>query len=375
MVGEGDFMSIQGKEVIRAMEVIAPPYLAVSEDPIGLQVGDPNQEVKGILVTLDVTEEVVDEAIAKGVNWIITHHAVIYRPLPTIRTDQPSGRVMAKLLANGIQVYCAHTNLDAAKGGVNDVLAEKLGLTSLVDLIPTYEEKLKKLVVFVPEDHHDQVLKAVCDQGAGWIGNYSHCTFNTEGTGTFYPQEGAQPFIGEQGKLEKVKELRLETIVPERLLPAVIDAMLKAHPYEEVAYDVYPLDLPGKVQGFGKVGLLSNPMKLNQFALYVKEAFGVDGLRVVGDLEKSVQKVAILGGSGGRYFTEAMKKGTDVYITGDIDYHVAQDALSLGLAIIDPGHHIEHHVVEAVVKSLKNQLGEAVPILPSKVNTNPFRFI
>lgn len=368
-------MAIQGKDVIQAMEVIAPSYLAVSKDPIGLQVGDPNQEVTGILVTLDVTEEVVDEAIANNLNWIVTHHAVIYRPLSTLRTDQPAGRVMVKLLSHGIQVYCAHTNLDAAKGGVNDVLAEKIGITVLEDFIPTYEQKLKKLVVFVPEDHHENVLKAVCEQGAGWIGNYSHCTFNIEGTGTFYPQEGANPFIGEQGKLEKVKEIRLETVVPEHLLPKVISAMLKAHPYEEVAYDVYPLDLPGKVQGYGKVGQLSQPISLKQFAHQVKEAFGLEGLRVVGDMNKLVQKVAILGGSGGRYLKDALKKGADVYITGDIDYHVAQDALAYGIALIDPGHHIEHHVVEHVVNALSKQLNEAVPVLASKVDTNPFKFI
>jgi len=368
-------MSIRGNEVIQAMEKIAPPELAWPKDPIGLQLGDPDKEVKGILVTLDVNEEVVDEAISRGANWIVTHHAVIYRPLQTIRTDEPAGRVVAKLLAYGIQVYCAHTNLDAAVGGVNDALAEKLGLNNLEVLIPTHEEKWKKLVVFVPEDHHDPVLQAVCEQGAGWIGNYSHCTFNVEGTGTFYPQEGAQPFIGQQGKLERVKEVRLETIVPESLQQAVIEAMLQAHPYEEVAYDVYPLDLRGKVQGFGRIGELEEPMTLKQLALHAKQAFGLEGLRVVGELGKTVRKVAVLGGSGGRYFSDAKNKGADVYITGDVDYHVAQDALAAGLSIIDPGHHVEHHAVEYLCEALRKQLGERVPIMASAVDTNPFRFL
>src|SRR5690606_29998388 len=206
---------VRGESLIRALEEWAPPALAVERDPIGLQVGDPGAEVTGVLVTLDVTEEVVDEALRLGANWIVSHHALIYRPLHHLRGDRPAGRLAAKLLKNGINVYVAHTNLDTAAGGVNDVLAEKLGLENAEVLAPHFRERLKKIVVFVPEDHHMNVLNAMCEAGAGWIGNYSHCTFNSRGTCTFLPREGTNPYIGQQGKLEQVEEVRLETIVPE----------------------------------------------------------------------------------------------------------------------------------------------------------------
>ncbi|SEN05266.1 Nif3-like dinuclear metal center hexameric protein [Lihuaxuella thermophila] len=368
-------MSLKGTELIRCMDTYAPPAWAVEKDRIGLQVGNPKSEVRGILVTLDVNEEVVDEAIRVGANWIVAHHAVIYQPLQALRTDQPAGRLFQKMLRHDLNVYIAHTNLDAADDGVNDVLAEKLQLQDPRVLITYGEEKLKKLVVFVPEDHHEQVLKALGGAGAGWIGNYSHCTFNLEGTGTFLPEEGTNPYIGKQGQLEKVKEIRLETILPERIQERVIDAMLAAHPYEEVAYDIYPLDLKGKPVGFGRIGKLPQPMPFKTFAQLVKQVYQVEGLRIVGDPDRIVQTAAVLGGSGGRYFLDAKRMGADVYITGDIDYHVAQDALAYGLCLIDPGHHVEHLVVERVCQVLKQQLGDRVPILASKVNTNPFRFL
>jgi dinuclear metal center YbgI/SA1388 family protein len=368
-------MSFRGKELIKVMERYAPSSLAVEKDRIGLQVGDPASEVRGVLVTLDINEEVADEAIRLGANWIITHHAVIWQPLKEIRTDRPAGRLMAKLLKHDLNVFAAHTNLDAADDGVNDALAERLGLRELSVLTSYREEKLKKLVVFVPEDHHQKVLEAVSEAGAGWIGNYSHCTFNVEGTGTFLPRESANPFIGRQGELETVKEIRLETVFAERIQKQVIEAMLAAHPYEEVAYDIYPLDLPGKPTGFGRVGILPKPLPLGEFARQVKQAYGVDGVRMVGDPTKEVRKVAILGGSGGRYFHDALRAGADVYITGDVDYHTAQDAWQHGLAIIDPGHHVERWVVERVVSRLARELGDSIPVHASQVDTNPFQFL
>jgi dinuclear metal center YbgI/SA1388 family protein len=368
-------MSLKGTDLIRILDAYAPPALAVEKDRIGLQVGEPGAEVRGILVTLDVTEEVVDEAIRLGTNWIIAHHAVIYQPLKALRTDNPTGRMFAKILTHGLNVFVAHTNLDAADEGVNDVLAERLGMTDCRVLIPYKKEKLKKLVVFVPEDHHERVLRAVCEAGAGWIGNYSHCTFNVEGMGTFLPQEGTNPFIGEKGKLEKVKEIRLETIVPERAVHRVVEAMLAAHPYEEVAYDLYPLELPGKPLGYGRVGRLPQPVTLRELAQTVKQAYQIEGLRVAGDWERRIQTVAVLGGSGGRYWEDALRAGADAYITGDVDHHAALDALGHGLAILDPGHHVEHLVTERVCAILKRNLNGVVPVHASRVDTNPFRFL
>jgi dinuclear metal center YbgI/SA1388 family protein len=373
-MGEGENMSVRGVDLIKAMESYAPSALAVEKDRIGLQVGDPQAEVRKVLVTLDVNEEVVDEAIRIGANWIVAHHAVIFHPLKEIRTDEPAGRMFAKLLAHGIHVYIAHTNLDAAEGGVNDALADRLGLTGTKVLIGYKQDALKKLVVTVPVAHHEAVLNAISRAGAGWIGNYSHCTFNVEGTGTFLPRDGANPFIGQTGELEKVKEIRLETIMPASIEKRVLEAMFKAHPYEEVAYDIYPLDLKGEPLGFGRIGSLPETMKLDEFARFVKDAFECDGVRVVGDPEKEIRKVAILGGSGGRYLRDVKRQGADVYITGDVDYHTAQEAMDLGISLVDPGHHVEHWVVPYVCKELEKRLNRQVPVEPSKVNTNPFRF-
>jgi dinuclear metal center YbgI/SA1388 family protein len=374
-MGEGDRLFIRGYELIEAMERYAPPSFAVEKDRIGLQVGNPAAAVKGILVTLDVTEQVVDEAIQRGANWIIAHHAPLFHPLQELRTDQPLGRLLAKLLQHELHVYVAHTNLDAAEGGVNDVLAEKLQLKQPELLIRYGEDKLKKLVVFVPEEHHSAVLQAMATAGAGWIGNYSHCTFNLFGEGTFLPRGGTQPFIGEPGKLEKVKEIRLETVMRASMQAKVVQAMLSAHPYEEVAYDIYPLDVPGKAIGFGKIGYLDRPIPLQELAQRIQQVFAVEGMRVVGSWRQSVHRVAILGGSGGKYWTHAKQLGADVYITGDIDYHTAQEAFMAGLCLIDPGHHVEHWVVERVCQVLREAWQDQVAIAGSQVNTNPFRFL
>lgn len=367
-------MAIRGTELISWMEAFANPKLAMENDRIGLQIGSADVEVKGILVTLDVTEAVVDEAIAKGANWIIGHHAIIYQPLKQIRTDSPAGRLLQKCIKHDIQVYIAHTNLDAAEDGVNDVLAEKLGLQGCRTLISYKQDRLKKLVVFVPETHVTEVEQSLGNAGAGWIGNYSNCTFQTVGTGTFLPHNGTNPFIGEKGKLERVAEVRLETVIPESKQTAILAAMLEAHPYEEVAYDLYPLDLPGKPIGLGKIGILPERMTLKTFVDYVKKAYHVMQLRYVGDPAKQIEKVALLGGSGSRFMSDAAAQGADVYLTGDIDFHTAQDALAVGIALVDPGHHVEYITMQRVVERLQVTFGERVVIQLSLTDTNPFLF-
>lgn len=364
---------VRGAELIRYFEEWSPPWLAVEGDRIGLQVGDPNESINRVLVALEVTEQVVDEAIRLGANWIVAHHAVIFRPLAAIRTDRPAGRLMKKLLTNQINVYIAHTNLDTAVGGVNDVLAQRLGLQEVEVLAPHTGEQLKKIVVFIPEDHHEAVLQAMSQAGAGWIGNYSHCTFNIQGTGTFLPQEGATPYIGAQGKIEHVSEVRLETIITDRVQSQVVAAMLAAHPYEEVAYDIYPLERTGKQYGLGRIGQLTEALSLQELAERVKKAYQLPSLRMVGDPKRSVTRVAVLGGAGARYTATALQRGADVLITGDVDYHTAQDALADGLALLDPGHHIEHLVVERVCQVLQEKL--SVPVHASEVKIDPFQYV
>lgn len=369
-------MFARGETVIQLMERLAPKHYAVPDDKIGLQIGSAAKEIRRVLVALDVTPEVVAEASALGAELIVAHHAVIYRPLAHLRTDTPAGALAAELLRKDIAVYISHTNLDTAEGGMNDWMAEALGLAGRDVLEEVHTDKLFKLVVFVPETHHEAVRSALFAAGAGWIGNYSHCSFNSEGTGTFMPREGSEPYSGRQGALEKTPEIRLETVVPSSLRKAAVSAMLKAHPYEEVAYDIYPMDLKGRSFGLGRVGTLPKPITLDQFAEQVKAALDVPFVRMVGDGAGMVRKVAVLGGAGAKYVRHARFAGADVLVTGDIDYHSAQDAQAAGLAIIDPGHNAEKIMKSKTAQWLGEQLsskGYATEVIASTVNTEPFQ--
>jgi len=367
-----------GYEIIELFEQFSPKHLAMEGDKIGLQIGSLNKPIRNVMIALDVIEEVVDEAIEKDVQLIIAHHPPIFRPIKALRTDTPYGRMMEKLIKHDIAVYAAHTNLDVTKGGVNDWLAEALGLENTEVLVPTYEEPLKKLVVFSPLETSDSLRKALGDVGCGHIGNYSHCSFSARGVGRFLPEEGTNPYIGTQGELETVEEERIETIVPLSLEKKAIKTMLKVHPYEEPAYDLYPLDLKGEVLGLGRIGTLANPVTLREFADHVKKALDVDGVRVIGNLDATVRKVAVLGGDGGKYYEAAIRKGADVFVTGDMYYHTAIDAKMEGLNIIDPGHNVEKVMKEGVAKTLSSLCEErklSVSIFPSKINTDPFTFL
>jgi dinuclear metal center YbgI/SA1388 family protein len=369
-------MFARGETILQLMERLAPKHYAVPDDKIGLQVGSVAKEIRRVLVTLDVTPAVVEEAVQLGAELIIAHHAVIYRPLAHLRTDTPAGALAAELLRKDIGVYISHTNLDTTEGGINDWMAEALELTGRDVLEEVHTDKLYKLVVFVPESHHEKVRDAIFSAGAGWIGNYSHCSFNIEGTGTFLPREGSDPFIGMHGKLTAAREIRLETVVPFSAKKKAISAMLKAHPYEEVAYDLYSMDLKGRSFGLGRVGVLPATESLDQFAERVKSAFRVPFVRMVGDGSKPIRKVAVLGGSGARYIRHAQFAGADVLVTGDIDFHSAQDALAAGMSIIDPGHHAEKIMKPNVAQWLTEQLkakGYATEVFASQIDTEPFQ--
>jgi dinuclear metal center YbgI/SA1388 family protein len=366
-----------GHEIIGLFEKFSPKNLAMEGDKIGLQIGRLNKKVERVMIALDVLENVIDEAIEKNVGLIIAHHPPIFRPLKNIMTDTVPGRMIEKLIKHDIAVYAAHTNLDVAKGGVNDWLAEALGLEAAEVLVPTFDTKLKKLVVFVPESHGDVVREALGRAGAGFIGNYSHCSFSGSGTGRFMPGTDTHPYIGKAGQLEAVDEVRIETIVPEALVKKAVSAMIKVHPYEEVAYDLFPLDNKGEVLGLGRIGKVPE-MTLGEFAVKVKSALEVERVRVVGDLNDKVSKVAVLGGDGNKYFSQAKFKGADVYVTGDIYYHTAHDAMMQGLNIIDPGHNVEKVMKKGLTKTLQQMCkseGYEVEIFPSEEDTNPFKFI
>jgi dinuclear metal center YbgI/SA1388 family protein len=371
-------MLAKGQTVVQFMELLAPKHYAVPDDKIGLQLGTLNKNIRNVLIALDVNDEVVEEAIRIQADLIIAHHAIVYRPLKHLQTDTPAGKLYEKLIKHDIAVYIAHTNLDVADGGVNDRMAQALGLSGLRHLEDVHTEKLKKLVVFVPESHHEAVRNAVFNAGAGGIGHYSHCSFTLEGTGTFLPGEGSKPFIGKPGQFETVKEVRLETVLSEGIERKVIQAMLKAHPYEEVAYDLYSMDLKGRTFGLGRVGMLAEACTLADLVEQVKQAFSVPMVRVVGDMQQSVKKIAVLGGSGSRYIHHAIFAGADVLITGDIDYHSAQDALAAGLILIDPGHNVEKiikvHVADYLTKLLLEKK-YTTHVIVSSVDTEVFKFV
>ncbi|NIK13366.1 Nif3-like dinuclear metal center hexameric protein [Alkalibacillus almallahensis] len=369
---------VQAKDIINVLESFAPKSLAFEGDPIGLQVGDLNSSVEKVMISLDVLENVVDEAIEQNVDLIIAHHPFIFKPLKSINTNDEKGKIINKLVKHDITVYAAHTNLDIAQGGVNDWLMEQLGLQPEGVVVPTTQDTLYKMVVFVPTSHEDELRNALAEAGAGHIGQYSHCTFNSEGFGTFKPQEGTNPYIGSANELEKVQELRMETVVPASILQDVIDQANEAHPYEEMAYDVYPLELDGEPLGLGRMATLNETTTLEQFAQTVKKAFNVPQLRFVGRSNKKVKKVAVIGGDGNKFIHQAKRQGADVLITGDVYYHTAHDALGMGLGMIDPGHHVE----EVMKEGLKNELvsrtesrGYDVAFVSSNQVTEPFQFL
>lgn len=331
-------MSVTSSSIISWLEEWAPLDTAEAWDNSGLQVGDPSQPVQKVLLSLDVTEAVVAEAVATGSQMIISHHPLLFRPCRQIRTDTAEGRVLAELLRNHLCVYAAHTNLDVADGGVNDALAEKIGLRRCVPL-RKHDESLLKVIVFVPPTHAERVWSAMSAAGAGHIGNYSHCSFRTSGTGTFLPLPGAQPFSGKVGQLSQDDEIRVETVVKARAGSAVLKAMLASHPYEEPAYDVIPLQNTLSRGGLGRMGELAAPMELPALVSLLKVALQASSIRVAGAFAGTVSRVAVCGGAGADLAGDAVRCGAQVFVTGDMKYHEAQTAVTQGLCVLDAGHY------------------------------------
>jgi dinuclear metal center YbgI/SA1388 family protein len=368
-------MPVSCQSIINILEKFAPKKLAEDWDSgIGLQIGDPAQPVKKVFLSLDLNIGVLNEAISAEAEMLVVHHTPIFKPLRDLRTDRPNGRLISEIVRNGMALYTMHTNLDAVWAGVNDVLACKLGLQNTAVLSPRWKQKLYKMVIYVPDDYLEQVRIAIFKAGAGSIGNYSDCSFQVNGTGTFIPQEDSLPFIGTQGELEKVEETRLETIVPEESLASVIKAMMKAHPYEEVAYDIFRLENEGKIAGLGRIGRLKEPVLLQDFVIHAKECLGVEKLRYCGDLSHKIEKVAVCGGSGMSYWRQALYAGANMFLTSDIKYHDAQDALANNLCLIDAGHFAtEQPIIPVLAELLKKELlHKEVSVTVSQINTDPF---
>jgi len=362
-------MSNGCQSLIRAIEEWAPLQLAEDWDNCGLQVGDRTQEIHKVFVALTPTLAVVERAIAAGADMIVTHHPLLFKPMKQITTDKEQGKIVHLLLKNGISLYSAHTNLDITVDGVNDVLAQRLDVRNLRPLADCTYETLYKLVVYVPTGYENQVRTAICGAGAGWIGGYSDCTFQGKGQGTFLPREGTNPFTGKVGELEFAEEYRLETVVPQSKLSAVLTAMESSHPYEEVAYDIFRLENKGACSGLGRIGELPTEMTSEEFLQYVSGKLGQPFLTYAGQAAK-IKKVALCGGSAASYMTAAKANGADAYVTGDVKYHDGQLAEELGILVIDAGHFAtEQAIVEKLAEFLRKQNVEVV------VDTNEKDFL
>lgn len=371
-------MPVKCQTVINLIDQFAPKRLAEDWDNIGLNVGDNTIEITGVFVTLDVNQDTVNEALSMGANFIVAHHPLIFKPVKNIRADQPMGRLLTKIIKNDISVFCVHTNLDSAQDGVNQTLAEIFDLQNVEVLNPDKPEKIFKIVVFVPESHFEVVREAVTKAGAGWIGGYSDCTFSVAGTGTFKPTVGCKPFIGQPGFVENVAEVRLETVVKENQLERVVRAMVKAHPYEEVAYDVYPLANDAGKLGLGRIGFLKKPVKFHYFMDMTKELLKVSTLRYGGDPNSEVQKIAVCGGSGASFMKKAAFFGADVLLTGDIKYHEAQNAIEMDMKFVDAGHYPTENPIVGKLAGFLNQslvsLGHSLPVYVSTLNKDTFKY-
>lgn len=362
-------MQARVKDIITIMEKHFPVSLAESWDNVGLQLGEREQGVERLMVALDLDNEILEQALANKVDMIVTHHPLIFKALKNIDYDVPGNRLIRNLIQANISVYSAHTNLDSAPNGLNQFLAEKLGLAEIEPLFPAISEELYKIVVYVPVTHVEVVRQAMTEAGAGNIGRYSDCSFCVRGTGTFRPGENTNPYLGQKGQLEMVDEYRLETVAYEGQLPAIIKAMQASHPYEEVAYDLYQLGNQGRAYCPGRKGLLPEKMDLGSFAGQVKTALALEDLRVVGDLTRDIQRVAVVSGAGASFHDVCIKQGIDVLVTGDLKYHEAKDAEAAGLTVIDAGHQgTEQIVVPLLIKLLEDecrQNGIKTIVLPS----------
>jgi dinuclear metal center YbgI/SA1388 family protein len=323
-------------DIAEAVERIAPIPLSEDWDNCGLQVGDPASEASRVLVALTPLPEVFEEAEERGADFLLLHHPLIFNPLKSVDTGSYPGDLVSRAVRGGLTVYAAHTSYDAAPAGVSAALAEALGLRGPFEVVSP-RGALRKLVIFVPEENVDAVADALTEEGAGVIGEYTHCTFRTPGTGTFLGGDTTSPYLGEKGRLEKVEEIRLETIVPAHAADRAVAAAVAAHPYEEAALDLYPIEGHPEGCGYGRVGTLPEPMTPEELREHVSESLGFPA-RLVADSGRRIESVAVLGGSGGSFVSEAAASGAQAYVTGDLDYHDALLADSLGLTAIDAGH-------------------------------------
>ena len=358
-------------EVTAHLETLAPVYFQESYDNAGLITGDATVECTGIITCLDATEAIIDEAIHKNCNLVVAHHPIIFKGLKRLNGRNYVERTVVKAIKNDIAIYAIHTNLDNIKKGVNNKIAEKIGLKDLQMLQPK-ENILKKLITFAPKDKAEQVRKALFAAGGGELGKYSECSFNTEGTGTFKPLEGADPFVGEIGKRHEENEIKIEVIFPGYIEQRIVRAMIDTHPYEEVAYDVISLGNYLSDVGSGMIGELDEAIDGSVLLKKIKEAFNLEVIKHTGLSGKKVKKVAVCGGAGSFLIPVALSNRADVYITADIKYHEFFDAE--GMLLLDIGHYESEQFTIDLLHAILSEKYPNFAVRKTEVNTNPVNY-
>ncbi len=365
---------MQIKEIIQHLESIAPPSYQESYDNSGLIVGDANTVCTGVLVCLDSTEDIVNEAITKGCNLIVAHHPIVFKGLKRFNGKNYVERTVIKAIKNDVAIYAIHTNLDNVfHQGVNTMIAEKLGLKN-TKILATKTQILSKLTTFAPTENTQAVLDALYLAGAGQVGAYKNCSFRTEGTGTFQPTGDAKPHIGELNQNTEVKENRLEVVFPTYLSSKIIQALKKVHPYEEVAYYLQGIENENQEVGSGIIGELETPCEPLHFLTNLKETMQCDVVRHTAFLQKKVQRIAICGGSGSFLLRDAIAQGAEVFVTADYKYHEFFDADGR-IIIADIGHFESEQYTIQLIFSIISKKFPNFAVYSTGINTNPVKYL
>ncbi len=361
------------KDICEIIEEFAPLSLQESYDNAGLLIGDSQMPLTGVLISVDIVEAVIDEAIEKNCNMIVSHHPLIFSGLKKVTGQNYIQKCVIKAIKNDIAIYSAHTNLDNVFYGVNGYLSDKLGLQNKQILAPK-SGLLAKLVTYVPKDRAESVKNAIFEAGAGVIGNYDCCSFNLEGKGTFRANENATPFVGKKNELHTEMEIRIEVVLPKYLTSKVVAEMLKAHPYEEPAFDILPLNNEWGRVGAGMVGELSEEIEAIHFLENLKQKLNLSTIRYTGNIAQKIKRVAICGGSGSEFLKYAIKEKADIYISGDFKYHQFFDAENK-IIIADVGHfESEVHTKEIFYELITKKI-PTFALQISDVNTNPINYL
>ncbi|OFY84407.1 MAG: Nif3-like dinuclear metal center hexameric protein [Bacteroidetes bacterium RIFCSPLOWO2_12_FULL_35_15] len=361
------------KEITDCLESFAPLAYQESYDNAGLICGNQEMDITSAIICLDSTEAVIEEAIEKGSNLVIAHHPIVFSGLKKFNGKNYVERVIIKAIQNNIAIYAAHTNLDNVHNGVNSKIAEKLGLVNCSVLLPQ-KNLLKKLITFCPEDKAEFVRSALFGAGAGNIGNYDECSFNSNGTGTFRAGEGTNPYVGEHGKQHQEKEVKIETIYPSNIESKLLNALIKAHPYEEVAYDLIPLSNSHSRVGAGIIGELPSEMAEMDFLNHLKDVMKANGIRYTTLRNKKIKKVAVCGGSGSFLLGDAIKSGADVFVSADFKYHQFFDAEN-HIVIADIGHYESEQFTIQLFYDILQKKFNTFALHLSKINTNPIKYL